>query len=108
MTRDGLVERTRSAQGRASAAKSHLTTYQEGYIYKAMDKQPIHPLSPREREVLRLLWDGLSLKEIASALNVSLARARGARLSIGQKLGVSNSWQLARKALAMKLIKLDG
>ena len=56
--------------------------------------------------MLQLLWDGLTMKEIAPTLGVSLSRVRWVRLSIGMKLDVSNSWQLCRKALELGLIEL--
>ncbi|MFT4107057.1 MAG: LuxR C-terminal-related transcriptional regulator [Lacrimispora sp.] len=48
------------------------------------------PLSPREKEVLLLLQDGLSNQEIADKLNVSFSTARATVSSILNKRGVSS------------------
>lgn len=69
-----------------------------------MNKQIV--LTDREKDVLQMLWDGLTLKEIAMALDLTHGRIRTIRLALGHKLGVHNSWQLARTALAMGLIRL--
>jgi DNA-binding NarL/FixJ family response regulator len=72
-----------------------------------MSKQMHHNrLSPREMDVLQMLWDGMQLKEIAHVLGLSMSRVRGARQSSGYKLGVENSWKLCRKALELRLIEL--
>jgi DNA-binding NarL/FixJ family response regulator len=50
-------------------------------------------LSPREREVLRLLCDGLSNRQIADALFLSIATVKVHLRHIYEKLGVSNRTQ---------------
>jgi DNA-binding CsgD family transcriptional regulator len=64
------------------------------------------PLSPRECELLRLIGEGLTDKEIAEALNLSVRTVenRGARLR--QKLEVSGRVGLIRFALRHHLAKL--
>jgi len=69
-----------------------------------MNKQIV--LTDRERTVLEALWDGQTLKEIATALDLSYGRTRTIRLTLGHKLQVGNSWQLARRALEMGLLTL--
>ncbi len=56
---------------------------------------PEAALSPREREVLRLLARGLSNKEIAAALGMAEKTARAHVSSILQKLGFSGRTQAA-------------
>lgn len=51
---------------------------------------PGHDLTPREREVLNLLVEGLNNPEIAVKLNVSRSTARAHVSQILSKLGVSN------------------
>jgi NarL family two-component system response regulator LiaR len=53
-------------------------------------------LTPREREVLMLLADGLSNKEISKNLSISLNTAKNYVANILFKLGVSNRTQAAR------------
>lgn len=55
------------------------------------------PLSPREKEVLLLMQDGLSNQEIADRLNVSFSTARATVSSVLSKLGVSSRELLKNK-----------
>jgi len=58
----------------------------------------MHPssLSPREREILILIADGLPNKEIAAGLNISPGTVRSHVQSIFAKLGVSNRTEAAK------------
>ena len=56
-------------------------------------------LTPRQREVLRLIASGSTAKEIASALNISVRTAEFHKVSIMQKLGIRTTAQLTRFAL---------
>jgi DNA-binding NarL/FixJ family response regulator len=55
-------------------------------------------LSPREREVVKLLSQGRSNKEIAAALFISPATAKVHVHHILEKLGVTNRTEAALKA----------
>ena len=59
-------------------------------------------LSPREREAMALLADGLTLKEIANQFGISVQTASKHRSSLFEKLGVSNEIELLKL-----LIKID-
>lgn len=61
-------------------------------------------LSPRELEVLRLIADGLSNKEIAQRLGVSLSTVKTHVEELLQKLSVSDRTQAAVKALRQGLL----
>ncbi|WP_137886301.1 response regulator transcription factor [Pseudomonas sp. 2FE] len=56
-------------------------------------------LTPREREVLRMLAQGLSNKAIARALDISVRTVETHRLSIRRKLGVDTPAGLVKYAL---------
>jgi DNA-binding NarL/FixJ family response regulator len=56
-------------------------------------------LTPRERDVLRLLVEGLPNKEIAQRLKVEIVTVALHLRSIYRKLGVENRTQAARRAL---------
>ncbi len=62
-------------------------------------------LTPREREVLRLLVDGRSLKEAAGALNRSIKTVEAHITRIRKKLGVGNRVELVRLALKAGLVR---
>jgi DNA-binding NarL/FixJ family response regulator len=58
---------------------------------------PIEPLSQRERDVHRLLSSGLTDREIATALTISVRTVETHVSSILHKLGVRNRSEAARR-----------
>jgi LuxR family maltose regulon positive regulatory protein len=62
------------------------------------------PLTARERDVLKLLSDGLSYKEIAPALFISINTVRFHIKSIYAKLGVNSRTQAVNRARAFKML----
>lgn len=67
--------------------------------------EPFKLLSSREREVLHLIADGLSAKEIASDLNISTKTVEAHRTSLMRKVGVRKATELVRYALRHGLIE---
>jgi len=65
---------------------------------------PGHDLTPREREVLALLVEGLTNPEIAKRLTVSYSTARAHVSNVLSKLGVSNRGEAIALALRLKLV----
>lgn len=63
------------------------------------------PLTARESEVLRLIANGLSNKEIAEKLSVTANTVKGYIKNIYSKLGASRRVQVAAKARALGLLK---
>lgn len=61
-------------------------------------------LTPREREVLKLVAEGNSNKEVAHKLGISVRTAEHHRLNIMKKLGVTNTAGLVIYALRTKVI----
>jgi LuxR family maltose regulon positive regulatory protein len=64
----------------------------------------IEPLSPREREVLELLAQGLSNEAIARVLVVSIATVKKHATGIFSKLGVSSRTQAVARARELGLL----
>lgn len=61
-------------------------------------------LTPREREVLRLVADGFSNKAAALRLGISVRTAEGHRARLMRKLGATSAAQLIKLALSRGLI----
>jgi two-component system response regulator NreC len=66
---------------------------------------PVEALSEREREVLQLLADGGTSKEIAAALGLRPKTVENHRARILDKLGAANSAAAVRAAVARGLIR---
>lgn len=67
--------------------------------------KPAHErLSNREFQVMRLLPSGISMKEIASQLSISIQTASTYRTRVLKKLGLHSSAELIRYALERKLV----
>jgi DNA-binding NarL/FixJ family response regulator len=64
-------------------------------------------LSPREREVLKLLYDGLAVSGIAKKLFISESTTKTHISKVYEKLGAANRVQAVRAALDMGLISSD-
>lgn len=64
-----------------------------------------HKLTPREREVLAFMAEGLSTKEIAQLLGISVNTVSTHRSGMMAKLNIRNAVGLLRYALAHKLIE---
>jgi DNA-binding CsgD family transcriptional regulator len=62
-------------------------------------------LTGREREVLRLLADGLSVKEVAVRLERSTKTAEAHKYNLMRKLGVHDRAGLVKYAIAHRLIR---
>ena len=66
--------------------------------------EPFTQLSVREREVLRLIAEGLSAKEVASELHISTKTVEAHRTSLMRKLGARKATELVRYAVRHGLI----
>ena len=64
-------------------------------------------LTPREQEVMRLLAEGLSSKEVASKLFISPKTVENHRSNIMNKLGLHSTIELIRYAAKLGLIDVD-
>jgi two-component system response regulator NreC len=65
-------------------------------------------LSAREREVLKLLAEGSSVKEIAGKLNLSVKTAEAHKYNLMRKLDLHDRTELIKYALSKKLITFPG
>jgi DNA-binding NarL/FixJ family response regulator len=65
------------------------------------------PLAPREREVLRLVAEGLSSKEIARSMGIALSTVETHRKNIMDKLSLGSVAELTKYALRAGLTTLE-
>lgn len=70
-------------------------------------ESPLDKLTPREREVLSMIGQGMSLMDIAKRLHRGYATIKSHRLMLGRKLGVTNRVELARIAIQTGLTPLE-
>lgn len=63
-------------------------------------------LTPREKEVLKMLAEGNSVKEIAGQLNLSVKTVEAHKFNLMRKLDIHNKAQLVQYAIQKKVIKL--
>jgi DNA-binding NarL/FixJ family response regulator len=61
-------------------------------------------ITPREKEVLLLVSQGHSTKQIADKLSISIRTVETHRINLLKKLNVGNSAELVKKAIVKKLI----
>jgi len=69
------------------------------------ERVPANVLTPREDEVLKLIAEGSSSKEIAEALTISLKTVERHRSNILAKLGMRDRTELTRYAIRAGLIE---
>ncbi len=83
-------------------APIQLYTARPAVVSRSNDK--IEALTKREVEVLKLIAEGLSTKEIAGRLNISFKTAVSHRTHLLQKLGAHESATLIRIAIRAGLV----
>jgi two-component system response regulator NreC len=82
-----------------SAAKHILASYLRRPVLQSQQINPLYALSAREREVLRLILEGLTSRDIALRLTLSVNTVERHRANLMQKLGVHNRVELVKAAL---------
>ncbi len=103
-----LVEAVRQvAQGRAYLtsliAKDLITV-----LLEAKKESPTagERLTSRQREVLQLIAEGRTMKEVASLLHISPRTAESHKYEIMDVLGAQNTAELVQHAIRMKLVSV--
>jgi two-component system response regulator NreC len=76
--------------------------YQHGSVRTSHDTY--EQLTPRERDVLKLVVEGYTTQKIADQLMVSPKTVEGHKTSLMAKLGVSNRIELVKYALRKGII----
>jgi len=70
------------------------------------DATPKQPLSPRQRQILQLLAEGKSTKEIATALDITVKTAETHRSNIMRKLDLHHVSDLVRYAIRNQVVQI--
>jgi DNA-binding NarL/FixJ family response regulator len=73
-------------------------------LLKKHKKEQIIRLTSREKEVLRLIADGLSNSEIADRLTISATTVKGYRQNLLLKFNVNSSLMMVKMAMEQKLM----
>ncbi len=76
----------------------------EGYVQRVGGEAAVDVLTPRQREVLKLVAGGKSTKEIAFDLNLSVKTVETHRAQIMERLGIRDVAGLVRYALKTGLV----
>jgi len=99
---------------KAMADQVHLSAELVGLVVKEVRSRGQPPsagstaaLTPREREMVQLLSEGLSTQQIADRLHVSIKTVATHREHVMQKLDISSLAELTRYALCEGLSSLD-
>jgi DNA-binding NarL/FixJ family response regulator len=78
----------------------------DGYLRnESRDADAAHTLSAREREIVQLLAEGNSNKDIARALKISVNTAETHRSNIMRKMGFASLPELVRYAIRNRIIE---
>jgi len=105
---DELVQAIeRVAGGGAYLCRAVADVVLTDYVQRLM-KSPASALSAREREVLQLLAEGKSAKEVAAGLGVSVKTVESHRARVMDKLGLHSIAELTKYAIRAGLTSLDG
>jgi two-component system response regulator NreC len=84
-----------------------VTRHVNPYLHQSTPHQGSYDrLSPREREVLRFVAEGLSVKEVAIRLNVSVKTAETHKYNLMSKLDIHNAAGLIRYAIQNKVLSI--
>lgn len=88
---------------------TYLSPRVAGAVVSALRPRPAHEphLTPRESDVVRLLSEGLTSKEIAARLGMAPKTVEGHRAAIMEKLDIHSVAGLVKYALRHNLTRLD-
>ena len=103
-----LVEACRAAmRGEPFLYPGAMTPLIREYLRRAHEDQPVREelLTPREQEIVKLIAEGYSSREIADALVISEKTVERHRANILEKLGMHDRVQLTRYAIRRGLVE---
>ena len=94
-----------------SQGRSYVTPLATRDVLDTLLRQPessrgTHELSPRQREVLQLLAEGRTMKEIANILKITARTVAFHKYSMMQELGIKTSAELIQFAIKKRIVFL--
>lgn len=114
LLKDGAAEELPQAIVMVDNNRIYLSPRITGVLVDEFVRQPPEPeeagfsiLSKRELEVVRLMVNGDSTKQVALALGISQKTAQAHRQNIFRKLGISSTVELVHRAIRERLIGND-
>jgi DNA-binding NarL/FixJ family response regulator len=75
-----------------------------GSLLRAAERKPSTELTPRQREVLQLLAEGQSMKQVAGVLNVTPRTVAFHKYRMMQQLNIKSTAELIRFAIRQHLV----
>jgi two-component system response regulator NreC len=73
--------------------------------FRSKSEKPRDPLTSRERQVLQLIAEGKSTKDVASLLGISVKTAESHRTRLMQKLDIHETASLVRYAVRRGIVE---
>jgi len=98
------------AKGESYLYSSIATKVIDGYLGKSGElsvEDPYEKLTDREKQVLKLIAEGYSHKEVASRLNISVKTVIAHQTNMSEKLDLHSRAALIKFAISKGIIKLD-
>ncbi len=93
-------------RGESFLYPSAATALIQDYLRKG-EVEPYDYLTEREREILKLIAEGHTSREIANKLYISLKTVQGHRAKIMEKLDIHNRTELIKYAIRKGLVSMD-
>jgi DNA-binding NarL/FixJ family response regulator len=99
----GAIRRVLSGKVYLSAPMTERMVERAARVDADVSRSLVQRLSDRELEVFSLLGEGLSTREVAQRLNLSVKTIETHRAQIKRKLGLRNSTELIQRAVEWTL-----
>lgn len=112
LLKDSAFEELADAVRRVASGQAYLSPAIAGVVVESLQSDSEHgeaddSLSAREREVLQLMSEGNSTKEIAQCLHISVKTVETHRRQVMHKLGIFSVAELTKYAIRNGLTKLE-
>jgi DNA-binding NarL/FixJ family response regulator len=102
----GIVAVARGETYLTPAISKHLI---DDYVHRVGgDRRPFDRLTPRHREILQMIAEGNTTKEIANTLHLGVKTIETHRMQLMERLDIHDIAGLVRYAVRHRLIELDG